>query len=125
MADPSPGRDGAAWFADEIKKLRSLIADLQAPSGTQIYNTVEKLAALIDDIQAQLTAFIEDDVEAIADARVAIALASWFAGNVSIGGELFVNGPVTMPNVYTTDITTGPGLREAVWIRDDGRVGHT
>ena len=44
---------------------------------------------------------------------------------VSIGGELFVNGAVTMPNVFATNIVPLGGTRYAAWVRDGGRLGHT
>ena len=131
MADPSPGRGGVEWLADEFAKLRARLDSLESPSGTQLYNTVSKLQALVEDIQQTLTDFIQNDVNAIVDQRIAIALASYMSGNVSIGGGLVVNngvtigGPVVMPNVYNTNITAGGGQRTTVWVRQDGRVGHT
>ena len=143
MADPSPGRDGAEWVADELKKLKDAIATLQSPSGTQLYNTVSKLQALVEGIQAQLDAWATTRwTNAQIDARIDQKIAAAFAGDVTItgsltvngavaaaslstGGSLTVGGSVTLPDVYNTDITALGGSRQIVWVRDGGRMGHT
>lgn len=106
---------------DHSERLRTL----EAPSGEALASTVDKLQAVVANIDSTLTSFIANDVQAIVDARVAIAIASYMSGNVSIGGELFVNGPVTMPNAYTTDLVGMGGARKALWIRTGGRLGVT
>ncbi|WP_426621466.1 hypothetical protein [Microbacterium sp. As-52] len=111
-------------IALELKGLKDRLSDLEAPNGTQLFKTVAKLELLVNDIQAQLAEFIANDVEAIVDQRVAIALASWFSGSVSIGGNLFVNGTVTVPGARATPLSTAPN-RVAAWIAGDGRLGHT
>nr|DAL17860.1 MAG TPA_asm: hypothetical protein [Caudoviricetes sp.] len=143
MADPSPGRGGVEWFADEFAKLRARLDSLESPSGTQLYNTVSKLQALVEDIQAQLDAWATTRwTNAQIDSRIDQKIAAAFAGNVTItgsltvngavaaaslstGGSLTVGGAVTLPDVYNTDITTMGGLRQTVWVRDGGRMGHT
>lgn len=143
MADPSPGREGVEWIADQLKELRAQVRDLQAPSGTQIYNTVSKLQALVEDIQAQLDAWATTRwTNAQIDARIDQKIAAAFAGNVTITGSLTVNGAVagasfstagaltvggavTFPDVYNTNIVPLGGSRTAVWVRDGGRMGHT
>lgn len=125
MADPTPaaGGDLGALIA-QFQDLKRRISDMESPSGTQRFQSVPKLAALIDDIQAQLTDFIENDVEAIVDARITIALASYFNGNISIGGSLFVNGTVQVPGARATPLGSASD-RVAAWIAGDGRLGHT
>ena len=143
MADPSPGRDGVEWIADQLKDLRAQVKDLQTPSGTQIYNTVSKLQALVEDIQAQLDAWVATRwTNAQIETRISQMIAAAFAGNVTItgsltvngavaaaslsaGGSLTVGGAVTMPDVYATNIVPLGGSRKAVWVRDGGRVGNT
>lgn len=143
MADPSPGREGVEWIADQLKELRAQVRDLQAPSGTQIYNTVSKLQALVEDIQAQLDAWATTRwTNAQIDARIDQKIAAAFAGNVTITGSLTVNGAVagasfstagaltvggavTFPDVYNTNIVPLGGSRTAVWVRDGGRMGRT
>lgn len=143
MADPSPGRDGADWIADQLKELKARIRDLEAPSGTQIYNTVSKLQALVEDIQEQLDAWVLTRwTNAEIDARIDQKIAAALAGNVTITGSLTVNGAiagasfstagaltvggaVTFPDVYNTNIVPLGGSRTAVWVRDGGRMGHT
>lgn len=43
MADPSPGRDGVEWLADEFRRLKARLDSLEGPSGTQLFNAVPKL----------------------------------------------------------------------------------
>lgn len=43
MADPSPGRGGVDWLADEFRRLKARLDSLEGPSGTQIFNAVPKL----------------------------------------------------------------------------------
>lgn len=50
MADPTPGRDGAAWFTDQISRLQGQIDQLKSPSGTQQFNAVPKLQEQIDGL---------------------------------------------------------------------------
>lgn len=113
------------FLIDQLDGIEDRLRTLESPSGEALNSTVAKLQALVANIQATLTDFIDNDVTAIVDARVAIAIASYMSGNVSIGGELFVNGPVTMPNVYNTDVVALGGARTAVWVRTGGRMGHT
>ena len=123
MADPSPGRDGVEWIADQLKELRAAIRELQAPSGTQIYNTVSKLAAMINDIQAQLDAWTSTRyTNAQVDAKDAATLAAARTSNIDNG---------TTGSVRTGDLfaAQAPGFnitanRVAAWIQStDGRLG--
>lgn len=127
MADPTPAALGE--FGEVLRRLAELaekVAALEAPSGTQRYQSVEKLSALIDDIQATLTDFIQNDVNTIVDQRIAIALGSYFSGNISIGGSLVVNGAVQFPGARATPLGTAPN-RVAAWLAGpgDARLGHT
>lgn len=125
MADPTPAGGGPLGpLAREFQDLKRRVSELESPSGTQRYQSVKKLSELIDDIQQQLTDFIENDVQAIVEAQIAIALASYFSGNVSIGGSLFVNGTVQVPGARATPLSSAPS-RVAAWIAGDGRLGHT
>lgn len=116
---------------DMLRDYGDRIQSLEAPSGETAYATiprltkvVEDLSVLVNNIEATLTAFIEEDVVLIVDARVQIALASYFSGNVSIGGELLVNGAVQVPGARATDLSTAED-RVTAWISGDGRLGHT
>ncbi|WP_347123289.1 hypothetical protein [Microbacterium sp. SY138] len=111
-------------IAIEFKALKDRLSELESPTGTQVFRTVAKLEALVNDIQAELADFIANDVETIVDQRVAIALASWFSGSVSIGGNLFVNGTVTAPGARSTPLSSAPN-RVTAWLAGDGRLGHT
>lgn len=120
---PAPGGD----YGEIVRQLRDIkdrLSELESPSGTQRYQSVSKLSGLIEDIQQQLADFIANDVQAIVDARIAIALASYFAGNISIGGSLLVNGTVTVPGARSTQLSSAPN-RVTAWIAGDGRLGHT
>lgn len=143
MADPSPGRGGVDWLADEFGRLKARLDSLEGPSGTQLYNTVSKLQALVENIQAQLDAWATTRwTNAQIDARIDQKITAAFAGNVTItgsltvngavaaaslstGGSLTVSGAVTLPDVYNTNITSLGGTRQTVWVRDGGRMGHT
>lgn len=127
MADPTPAPGGdLGEIVRQFAELRRRVGDLEAPSGTQRYQSVEKLSALIDDIQATLTDFIQNDVNTIVDQRIAIALGSYFSGNISIGGSLVVNGAVQFPGARATPLGTAPN-RVAAWLAGpgDARLGHT
>lgn len=110
---------------DELDGIEERLRTLEAPSGEALGSTVAKLADLVTDIQTTLANFIASGINPIVDARVAIAIASYMSGSVSIGGSLFVNGPVTMPDVYNTSIVPLGGSRKTVWVRDGGRMGNT
>lgn len=130
MADPSPGRDGVEWIADRLKELQGQVRDLQAPSGTQIYNSVSKLAAMIDDIQAQLDAWTAtrytntqiDSKDAAVAAQISPAIASAMSGPINNG----TSGTVRTGDLYAAqapgfNIT---GTRVSAWIQSaDGRLG--
>ncbi|MBT2494233.1 hypothetical protein J7E45_01310 [Microbacterium sp. ISL-59] len=116
---------------DLLRDYEDRIQKLEAPSGETLNATVPRLtkvvadlSILVNNIEATLTAFIENDVNDIVDARIAIALASYFAGSVSIGGELLVNGAVQVPGARATDLSTAED-RVTAWIGGDGRLGHT
>lgn len=120
------------WLVDELDDIARRLHTLEAPSGESLSNTVARLqdattalADLVANLEARMEDFIDNDVEAIVDAKVGTAIAALLAGNLSIGGNLDVAGVVTMPAVYDTDITVGGGLRRTAWIREDGRLGHT
>lgn len=114
------------WLVDELDGLSERMRTLETPSGESLGSTVAKLTALVSNIQAQLDEYNATRyTNAQIDARILSLIASHMAGNVAIGGELTVQGAVTMPNVYTTDIVALGGGRTAVWVRDGGRIGHT
>ncbi|HPZ35487.1 MAG TPA: hypothetical protein PLL22_01705 [Microbacteriaceae bacterium] len=118
------------FLIDTLDDYERRLRTLEAPSGEALGNTVAKLAALVSNIQAQLDAYnatrwTNAQIQYQIDSTVAAYVASYMAGNVSIGGELFVNGAVTMPNVFATNIVPLGGTRYAAWVRDGGRLGHT
>lgn len=123
MADPSPGRDGVEWIADRLKQLQDQIKDLQAPSGTQIYNTVSKLSAMIDDIQAQLDAWTSTRyTNTQIDAKDAAVLASARASNI----DNTKSGTVHTGDLYAAQAPTFniTSPRVSAWIQSsDGRLG--
>lgn len=128
--DPRTPIDDLHRLAAELGELARRLDLLEAPTGTSAYRTVAKLSALVNDIQAQLDAYnasrwTNAQIQYQIDSTVAAYVASYMAGNVSIGGELFVNGAVTMPNVFATNIVPLGGTRYAAWVRDGGRLGHT
>lgn len=116
---------------DMLRDYGDRIQRLEAPSGETVNATVSRLTKVVADLSALvanmeqvLTDFIQNDVNDIVDARIAIALASYFAGSVSIGGELLVNGAVQVPGARATDLSTAED-RVTAWISGDGRLGHT
>lgn len=113
-----------AWLIDTLDDYARRLGTLEAPSGEALSSTVAKLQALVANIEVTLADFIANDVQTIVDTRVAIAIASYMSGSVSIGGSLFVNGQVTMPSAFTTDLVPLGGARTSLWVRDGGRLGH-
>jgi hypothetical protein len=113
-----------ADFIQELDEINARLDTLERPTAEATYQTVAKLKALVEDIQAQLTDFIDNDVTTIVDQRISIALASWFAGNVTIGGALRVNGDVIVPKAHDTNVS-GTTDHVAAWIAGggDGRLG--
>lgn len=114
-----------------LDDLGERLSTLEAPSGEALANAlprlnkaVEELQLLVTNIEQTLTDFIQNDVDDIVDARIAIALASYMSGNVAIGGELLVNGAVQLPGARSTDLS-GASDRVTAWISGDGRLGHT
>lgn len=104
------------WLIDELDGLSERLRTLEAPSGESLSSTVAKLQALIANIQAQLDAWVLTRYDnATVDARIATAISTTLAGNVSIGGALLV------PNAYNTDITW---TRRTGWWGNDGRAGY-
>lgn len=139
MADPrNPVGDDFQALAVELMNIKRRLDTLETPTGTSTFQTVAKLQKLVEDIQAQLdeynrnrytnaqidslvaTRLTQDQV----DTRIQIALASYFSGNVSIGGELVVNGAVRLPGARGTSVATASG-RVAAWLAGDGRLGNT
>lgn len=110
---------------DRLNDYEERLRTLEAPSGENLSSTVAKLSDLVANINATLTNFIANDVTAIVDTRVAIAIASYMSGNVSIGGALFVNGRVTAPGIYALNVVPAGRPRTAVWVDSAGEVGHT
>ncbi|MBS1897161.1 MAG: hypothetical protein JSS88_07260 [Actinobacteria bacterium] len=126
VLDPRTPVDDLSRLDAELRELKRRLDLLEAPTGTSAFRTVAKLEGLVNDIQAELDAYnasrwTNDQI----DARIYAIVGSILAGNVSIGGELFVNGPVTMPNVYNTNIVGLGGSRKTVWVREGGRMGNT
>jgi hypothetical protein len=104
------------WLIDELDGFSERLRTLEAPSGESLSSTVAKLQALIANIQAQLDAWVLTRYDnATVDARIATAISTTLAGNVSIGGALLV------PNAYNTDITW---KRRTGWWGNDGRAGY-
>ncbi|GAA2577246.1 hypothetical protein [Microbacterium binotii] len=127
MADPSAGRDGAAWFADQIRRLDSAIAELSRASGTQMYQSVAKLRALVEDIQQQLdqwtaTRYTNEQLDSILAGKansVHTHDQSQVTGTWSKG--ISTTEPVFFVNAYNTDLTSA---RRTAWIQSDGRLGY-
>lgn len=130
------------WLIDELDSLSSRLSTLEAPSGEALGNTVAKLSALVANIQQQLDAWtanrwtnaqITEQINAAVDTRltqdqvdqrVYAIVGSILSGNVSIGGELVVNGAVRLPGARNTSVATASG-RVAAWMAGDGRLGNT
>ena len=125
--DPTPNRGGPEGeILAQLDGIKRRLDDLEAATGTQRYQSVAKLKELVEDIQQTLTNFIQNDVNTIVDQRIAIALASYFAGNISIGGSLVVNGTVQFPGARATPLGTAPN-RVNAWLAGpgDARLGYT
>lgn len=100
MADPTPGRDGVEWIADELKKLKAAIAALQSPSGTQLFNSVPKLEQAIEDLQAQALV-LQATVDAIPVTRTGQATGGGFTPTTSwqTVASMTLARPTGKPNV--------------------------
>lgn len=121
---PLPSELG--WLNDLLESLSDRVRALEVPSGEALNNTVATLQALVTDIQAQLDAYMASRyTNAQIDTRIANAIAAALAGNVSIGGTLYVGGKVTMPGVYALNVVAAGRPRTAVWVDSAGEVGHT
>lgn len=125
MPRPSQGSipSELGWLVDTLDDYERRLRTLEAPSGEALGNTVAKLAALVADIQAQLDAYLAgrytntdiDNKDAAVQAQINPAIAATLAGNVTVGGALYV------ANAYNTDITW---TRRTGWWGNDGRAGY-
>ena len=128
MPRPSQGSipSDLGWLVDMLDDYERRLRTLEAPSGEALGNTVAKLAALVSNIQAQLDAYNATRwTNAEIDARIDAKIAAMLAGNVSIGGTLYVGGKVTMPGVYALNVVTAGRPRTAAWVDSAGELGHT
>ncbi|NLA10340.1 hypothetical protein [Microbacterium sp. CJ77] len=125
------------WLIDELDSTSERLRTLEAPSGESLGSTVAKLQALIANIQAQIDAWAATrwtniEIQNAINSTVAAYVASYLAGNVTIGGSLNVladaqvNGAIRAPGVRATDLTA-VGSRIVVWQGGpaDPRLGHT
>lgn len=125
MADPTPPAGGdLGALVRELEGLRRRVGDLEAPSGTQRYQSVQKLQALIDDIQAQLDAYMLgkytnaqiDAKDAAVAGQIQPAINATLAGSVTVGGAFY------NPDAVAYSIT---GTRRTAWLEDaTGRHGY-
>jgi hypothetical protein len=129
MADPTPASGGELGeLIRQLQDIKRRLAEVESPSGTQRYQSVEKLSALIDDIQAQLDAYNASRyTNAQIDARIANPPGGVAAaGNVSAGGDVSAGAGLRGQNLYAAqapgfNIT---GTRVAAWLETaTGRLG--
>lgn len=128
-----------AFLLEDLARIERRLATLERPTGSQINGNVQKLTeaqadlaaqqatltALVEGMNATLATWLATTAPSLIAAEVAAQVGAALAGNVSIGGSLYVGGEVTMPNVYGTNIVPLGGARTSVWVRDGGRLGHT
>lgn len=107
-----------------LGKLETLSGEALSSTVRRLNDTVATLETLVETTEATPTEFIENDVEAIVDARTAVALAEYFVGDVTVDGALTVAGVVTVPGARATDLGAASS-RVTAWIAGDGRLGHT
>lgn len=134
-------------IANAIREIKKRLDELERPTGTQRYRSVDTLKTLVENIQETLDSYIATrwtnaQIAAEIDSRVNAAIAAAFAGNVSITGSLTVNGAlaaaslstagaltaggkVTAPGIYGLNVVTAGRPRLAVWVDSAGEVGHT
>lgn len=119
------------WLADTLDDYEERLRTLEAPDAQQLAKVVEELQEtvaavedLVANLEARMTDFIDNDVEAIVDAKVAAAIAALLAGNVSIGGELHVTGRVFFAAAPGRVFVVEP--RAVAWIdTSTGELGRT
>lgn len=126
MTDPRTPVDDMRAVPEALRDIRRRLSELEAPTGTQAFRSVAKLEValaelevLVNNIEATLTDFIENDVEALVDTKVAAAIAAALAGDVVIGGKL------TVLDAFTRDLTAISGSRKSLWIHESGDLGVT
>lgn len=125
------------WLLDELDDHSQRLRTLEAPSGEALGSTVAKLTDLVADIQSQIdawaaTRWTNAEIQNAINSTVAAYVASYLAGNVTIGGALNilgdaqVMGAIRAPGVRATDLTA-VSSRIAVWQGGpaDPRLGHT
>lgn len=123
MADPTPAPFGDEFYA-QILELKRRVNELESPSGTQRYQSVQKLSALIDDIQAQLDAYNASQyTNAQVDAKdAAVAGQIQPAINATLAGAVTIGGAFRAPDAVGFNIT---GTRRTAWLEDStGRLGY-
>lgn len=112
------------FLIDTLDDIERRLRTLEAPDGQQFARVIAELQELVANLEARMTDFIENDVEALVDTKVAAAIAALLAGNVSIGGTLSVAGAVYFPDVPATTFVVEP--RAVTWVdTSSGRLGRT
>jgi hypothetical protein len=112
--------DELGYLAAAISDIRQQLADLRAPRGTQLAQTVKNLTALVNNIQAQLDNYIATGTYNKAQID---AMLSNPPGAMTVNGLLTANTGLMSTDVYSRLLTVGP--RKAVWVDSNGRLGVT
>lgn len=96
MADPKPNLDGVTRLWSEIKKLKSDVARLGAPSGTEKRLTTERLELAIEELQQQA----EELAAVVAEQQRQIA----YLQGLTVSTARSVTGALDVPaNSWATD----------------------
>ncbi|MEN0021983.1 MAG: tail fiber domain-containing protein [Microbacterium sp.] len=123
MADPTPAPGGELGeLIRQLLDIKRRITDLESPSGTQRFQSVEKLQALVADIQAQLAIYNASRyTNAQIDARIAAP-----PSGVAATGDVSSTASLRGRNLYATDAPTFniTGTRVTAWLESaTGRLG--
>lgn len=89
----------------QLVDMKARLAELERPTGTQLFNAVRELTALVDDLQTQV------------DNLLAVAVNT---GDVNATGDVHVDGDIYTPHGRVTPVTTN---YIGAWINSDGRIG--
>jgi len=99
---------------EQLATQQGQLAEQQA----QLTAQQEQLTILVSDLDQRITDFINENIDAIVEAKVNEKLTG---ADVTIGQA---GGVVRIPSIPNTDLTSASG-RVVTWTAGDGRVGHT
>lgn len=98
-------------LAAKLVEMKDRLAELERPTGTQLFKAVAELTQLVNDLPGQIYAVL----------AVAVNTGNVTAtGSISANGSISAVGPIYTPHGRANPVTTG---YIGAWLNSDGRIG--